>query len=213
MCKTTGELQCQLMQIDTITQTQLCLQMQKGRSELAGAKARGRTAGETDPCSDPQLPILFPTRAEFKEDTKPHLCASTCTQARTHAVGSHLSTHRHLWGCGSDLLELSSWLWWHLLGEDFPGCADGCAWQGGEMRAAPGWESSEGLQRTSMAVPEPAHGSGERRRQLHRTLTLPPPILPCPVHPHTPGHGKDTGLPRETLHRRAQGRGHPGIIT
>lgn len=41
MCKTTGEIQCKLMQIDVITQTKPCPQMQKGRSELAGAKARG----------------------------------------------------------------------------------------------------------------------------------------------------------------------------
>lgn len=56
------------------------------------------------------------------------------------------------------------------------------------MRAGPGWESSEGLQRTSVAVPEPAHGCGERRRQPHRTPTLPPPrpSLPCaPTHPWT----------------------------
>lgn len=143
----------------------------------------GRTAGQTDPCSEPQLPSALSLQLLNLKETKPQLCGSPGEGKGRHPPPT--GTSRALGGtCCVAILAVVA-----APGEDFPGSADGCAWQEGEMRAAPGGEAQRGCREPAwlcLSLPA-AQGCGERSRAAPQNPNpATPTVPPCPVCPQTP---------------------------
>lgn len=174
------------MQIDVITQTQPCLDAEGKVRACWGQSQRlccEREAGQTDLYSEPQLPSPLSLHLLNWKETKPQL-TGMCTPCGESPI--HPRAPLRLWQEPAAVAILAVVA---APGEDFPGSAEGCAWQGGEMRAAPGGEAQRGCREAAwlcLSLPA-AHGCGERSGAAPQNPNpVTPTIPPCPVCPQTP---------------------------